>query len=229
VIALAMLALAAAGPAPARVDRDTGVRFDLKGAVLTVSLLRSDVSDALWGKQIRAVCSPTFSLAESRRRAVHEVQTWPDGASELSYTFERDVSERVKWCLIEGADTGGDVATVDFQVFFPVYGDTPEDRKIGRDLRAYLWRNVGQAPWMRKIRGLVVQRGVISVATELLRNRHGKRVAREICNLIQGSDVADFTPGHTVFGHDDVRLRRCRARPAIAARPGPQAARARTR
>jgi hypothetical protein len=231
VIALAMLAtaaLTAAAPSPVRVDRDAGVRFHLQGTVLTASLVRPDLSDELWGKRIRAVCSPVFG-AQARFRAVHEVETWPEGATELSYTFKRDVSERVKWCLLEDADGGGDVAAVQFQVFFPVYGDSAKDKRIGRELRSYLWFNVGDAPWMRKIRGIVVQRGVIAVATELRRDRYGKRVARDICNLIQGSDVADFTPGHTVFGHDDVRLRRCRARPEVAARPGPLAARARTR
>jgi hypothetical protein len=82
----------------------------------------------------------------------------------------------------------------------------------GRELRAYLWRNVGQAPWMKKVAGVVVQRRVIAVATELRRNRYGKRVARDICRLIQGADVADFTPGHSVLGHNDVRLRTCRSR-----------------
>ena len=166
-IALAMLAtaaLAASVPGPARTDRDHGVRFNLQGTVLTVSLLKPDVSEELWGKRIRAICSPVFG-AQARFRAVRAVEVWPDGAPELSYTFDRDVSEAVKWCLLEDADGGGDVAGVDFQAFFPVYADTPKDRKIGRDLRAYLWRNVGDAWWMRKVAGIVVERGVIAVST----------------------------------------------------------------
>jgi hypothetical protein len=192
------------------VDREAGVRFELAGPVLTVSLTRPDASAELWGNRIRAVCSPVFNPAQARRRAVREVQEWPQGQTELAYSFERDISERVKWCLLEDAESGGDIAGVDFQVFFPVYGDTPKDRKVGRELRAYLWR--GHAPWMRKIAAIVVQRGVIAVATELRRTRYGKRVARDICRLIQGADVADFTPGHTVYGREDVVLRRCRAR-----------------
>jgi hypothetical protein len=214
VIALAMLAtaaLAASAPGPARVDRDHGVRFDLKGTVLTVSLVSPDAGEELWGKRIRAICSPVFG-SQARFRAVRAVEVWPDGAPELSYSFDRDVSEAVKWCLLEDADGGGDVAGVDFQAFFRVDGDTPKDRKIGRQLRAYLWRNVGDAWWMRKVAGIVVERGVIAVSTELRPNRRGKRVARDICRLIQGSDVADFTAGHTVFGRDDVGLRVCRAR-----------------
>lgn len=34
--------------------------------------------------------------------------------------------------------------------------------------------------------------------------------AADICNTIQGADVADFVPGHTVLGEDDEVLARCR-------------------
>jgi hypothetical protein len=79
-------------------------------------------------------------------------------------------------------------------------------------LRRYLQRNAGSSPWLGRVRGIVVQRGVIAVATDLRRNRGGRRIARRLCNLIQGADVADFTPGHTIYGDEDVVLRVCRAR-----------------
>jgi hypothetical protein len=53
---------------------------------------------------------------------------------------------------------------------------------------------------------------VISVTTQLRRNRRGEQVSRWLCQLIQGADVADFTPGHTVFGRGDVVVRACPAR-----------------
>jgi hypothetical protein len=193
------------------------VRFDLRGSVLTVALVtpthmtRPDTRAELWGKRIRAVCSPTFNYRKAVRVAVRGVRRWPRGQTELSYDFERDISDRVKWCLLEDAG-GGDVASVAFQPFIAVHGDTGNDRRIGRDLRRYLWRNAGSRPWLRRVTAIVVDRGVIHIATGLRRNGRGTRSAREICNLINGADVADFTPGHTVFGHDDVVLRTCRAR-----------------
>jgi hypothetical protein len=41
---------------------------------------------------------------------------------------------------------------------------------------------------------------VITVGTTLGERSDAKRDAREICNTIQGADVADFTPGHKIVG-----------------------------
>jgi hypothetical protein len=212
-LAAASIAVSAtASPSPARVDRDHGVRFDLEGPVLTVALVgQTETSTELWGKRIRAVCSPAFGYRKALRLAVRAVQLWPTGQTELTYDFDRDISDRVKWCLLEDVG-GGDVAAVDFQVFFPVYGDSAKDRRMGRQLRAYIWRNAGTAPWLRRVRGIVVESGVITVATQLRARARGEQIARQICGLIQGSDVADFTPGHTVYGRGDVVVRVCRAR-----------------
>lgn len=139
------------------------------------------------------------------------VQLWPRGQTELSYSFDRDISERVKWCLLE-AESGVDIAATDFAVFIRVYAGGATNRRIGQGLRRYLLRNAGEAPWLPRVAGIVVDRGVIAVATRLRRNRRGQRIARWICGLLQGSDVADFTSGHTVFGHNDVQLRVCRER-----------------
>ena len=40
----------------------------------------------------------------------------------------------------------------------------------------------------------------------------GRSAAREICQMIQGADVADFTPGHRVVDRRRVGIRRCRPR-----------------
>jgi hypothetical protein len=169
------------------------------------------VRKELWGERIRAVCSPTFAYRRARRSIVHSVQLWPDGQTQLSYDFGRDISDRVKWCLLEET-SGGDIADVQFQVFIAVHGATAKDRRIGRELRAYLWRNASTRPWMRRVTSIFVEQGVILVRTSLRRDGRGTRSAREICRFIQGADVADFTPGHTVFGRNDVVLEFCRAR-----------------
>jgi hypothetical protein len=212
--ALAIPALAV--PSPVRLDRSHGVRFSLTGSVLTVRLVPQrnrtppDARKQLWGKRIGASCSPTFQVRDPRRSIVRAVRFWPRGQLELSYSFRQDISDRVKWCLLE--DGGRDVAAVDFEVFIRVYGGSAGDRRVGQELRRYLLRNAGSQAWLTRVRAIVVDRGVIAVATELRRDRRGKRIARRLCRLIQGADVADFTPGHTILGHEDVVLRTCRSR-----------------
>jgi hypothetical protein len=216
VAAVSIAVAASAAPSPVRVDRDRGVRFDLEGSVLTVGLVgQTETSSELWGKRIRAVCSPTFGYRETLRVAVRGIQLWPAGQAELTYEFDRDISDRVKWCLLEDA-SGGDIADVQFEVFIAVHGASAKDRRIGRRLSEYLWRNAGAAPWLRQLRGIIFDHGVITVATQLRDQPRSKRIAREICGLIQGSDVADSTPGHTVTGRNDVVLKVCRADGATA-------------
>ena len=210
--AVSIAVSASASPSPVRVDRDRGVRFDLEGSVLTVGLVgRTQTRSEVWGKRIRAVCSPTFGYRKTLRVAVRAAQLWPTGQPELAFSFDRDISDRVKWCLLEDVG-GGDIADVQFQAFIPVHGASAKDRRIGRRLSSYLWRNAGAAPWVRQVRGIIVDQGVITVATQLRDQPRGNRIARVICGLIQGSDVADFTPGHTVVGHNEVVLEFCRAR-----------------
>jgi hypothetical protein len=197
-------------------DRSHGVRFELAGSVLTVRLVpqsnRSppDVRKEVWGTRIDAICSPTFRPRKSRRPAVRAVRLWPRGQEELTYTFRRDISDRVKWCLLE--DGGVDVAGVDFEVFIPVRGGTPKDRRIGRELRRYLRRTAGAEGWLNRVKAIVVDRGVIAVVTNLRRNQRGRRMTRRLCGLIHRADVADLTPGRTIFGRHDIVLRECRPR-----------------
>jgi hypothetical protein len=57
---------------------------------------------------------------------------------------------------------------------------------------------------------IAVKDGVITVKTTL--ESTDTQNAGDICNTIQGSDVADFTPGHTVLGEGNEVLARCPAR-----------------
>jgi hypothetical protein len=76
-----------------------------------------DARKQLWGKRIDAICSTRFQVRNPRRSIVRAVRFWPCGQLELSYSFRRDISDRVKWCLLE--DGGRDVAAVDFQAGVP--------------------------------------------------------------------------------------------------------------
>lgn len=57
---------------------------------------------------------------------------------------------------------------------------------------------------------IAVKDGVITVKTTL--ESTDTKNAADICDTIQGADVADFTPGHTVIGEGDEVLARCPAR-----------------
>jgi hypothetical protein len=198
-------------------DRFHGVRFRLSGDRLTVSVVPQrdrqspDVRRELWGKRVEAVCATTFGYRRLRRSSVRETRRWPPGRMTLTYRFGRDVSRLAKWCLLEV--NAGDIAAVNFEHFIRVIGTSKDDRRRGFDLRRYLDRNAGRTRWYRSVTAIVVDRQVIGIATTLTKNRRGRRLAALLCNLIQGSDVADFTPGHTIFGRNDVRLKVCAARP----------------
>jgi hypothetical protein len=72
---------------------------------------------------------------------------------------------------------------------------------MAADVERYFERNASPAPWYGAIESISVVDGVITVDTTLdLSAVAGREVADLICALIQGSDVADFTPGHTVVG-----------------------------
>jgi hypothetical protein len=93
-----------------------------------------------------------------------------------------------------------------------IRGKTEADRILARDLRRYLRRNSGLAPWYHALWRLEATRGVITVRTTLRGTDFGRAAAREICQLIQGADVADFTPGHAVLGQRARRIRTCASR-----------------
>jgi hypothetical protein len=75
------------------------------------------------------------------------------------------------------------------------------DKAMAVDVQRYFRRNAAAAPWYTEIELIAVTDGVVTIDTTLdLDEPQGRETADEICNLIQGSDVADFTPGHTVRG-----------------------------
>ena len=207
-----------AADGPVRVDRLHGVRFELDGRVLTVRLVPQadgqlpDVRGKVWGKRIDAICSPVF---HPRRRStiVRQIRLWPRGELELSYRFGRDISNRVKWCLLE--DGGVDVAAVSFVPLIRVFGDNTEDRRTGRRLRRHIKREAPSATWLPQVKAIVVSDGRIAVSIDRARNPGSRRIARRICELVRSAGVPDPPSGggpHTVFGRDDVTLRACAAR-----------------
>jgi hypothetical protein len=92
------------------VDPERGMRFKLDGRVLTTTALTKAARRAVFGRRIDAICSTAFY--PGRGRKVRAVRDWPEGRRRLAFTFKRDVSADVKWCLLE--DGGEDVAGVDF-------------------------------------------------------------------------------------------------------------------
>jgi hypothetical protein len=208
---------AAEGATEVGLDRDHGVRFIVDGPVLTVRLEPQtgqrppDVREDVWGRRIGAACSPVFSVRPRRLRrvAVTGVQLWPEGQLELNYTFERDISDRVKWCLLE--DGGTDVAGVTFERFIRILGSGPTDKRIGRRLRRHLQLEGAKAA--QRVTAIVVTDGAITIGTDLAENRRARRIARRLCELLRSSGVPDPPAGsrlaHSVFSRDDATLGVC--------------------
>ena len=78
-----------------------------------------------------------------------------------------------------------------------------DDEAMAADVARYFERNAKRAPWYGEIEAIRVEDGVIRIETRLEVAGADRRAVTEICSLIQGSDVADFTPGHSVSGSGD--------------------------
>lgn len=86
-------------------------------------------------------------------------------------------------------------------------GPSAADKGMAVRVQRYLRRNAIAAPWYGEIQLITVAAGVVTVDTTLdLDQPQGRKAAAEICAFIQGSDVADFTPGHTVRGGHGERV-----------------------
>ena len=90
-----------------------------------------------------------------------------------------------------------------------IWGTTSSDVTMARELRRYFRRNAGSARWYHALRIFQAEDGVFTVHTTLLRRHRGRAAAEQICDLIQGSDLADFTPGHSVRGQEDRQIAVC--------------------
>jgi hypothetical protein len=112
IAALSLLVFPLAGVADVHrgVDRERGMRFKLDGRVLTAKTLTKAARRSVFGQRIDAICATAFR--PDRGRKVRAVRDWPERTRRVAFTFKRDVSEDVKWCLLE--DGGEDVAGVDF-------------------------------------------------------------------------------------------------------------------
>lgn len=93
-----------------------------------------------------------------------------------------------------------------------IRGETRADEGLARDLLRYLRRNAGSASWYPALRTLEARRGVFTVRSTLRQGARGRAAADQVCSLIQGADLADFTPGHTVRGRKGRQIMRCPAR-----------------
>jgi hypothetical protein len=90
-------------------------------------------------------------------------------------------------------------------------GTSARDQRMAFDVVRYFRRNFRGLYWYGHIELVRVERGVITIVTDLAVRGNDRFAAMQICDGIQGSDVADFTPGHTVRGRNDLRFR-CPAR-----------------
>jgi hypothetical protein len=115
---------------------------------------------------------------------------------------------------------GGKSTAEDSTVEIVTGGSRPDDLAMATDVRRYFQRNASLAPWYSEIDSIGVEDGVITVNTTLdLAESSGRAAADEICGLIQGSDVADFTPGHTVRGEGEPIA--CPCRRPVGSDPSP--------
>jgi len=124
ILSLGVVGGAEAGAAiRAELDRGEELRFLLKGKTLKLTvvdrpnLIQSPtIQSELFGKRLRFGCGTSFRPA--RRTTVFEQARWPVATKSFSVRFDRDLSRRVKWCLVEagvGEFAGGDIAFVSFR------------------------------------------------------------------------------------------------------------------
>jgi hypothetical protein len=120
-VALA-LALASAAPSSAAVrsgfDRYGGMRLTLDGRTLAAAKAgegaksRAEPRLQPFGKRVLATCGLRF---DDRFPGTGTVQRrWHRGVRSLTFTFDRDLSDRVKWCLLTDDATHFVIAYVSF-------------------------------------------------------------------------------------------------------------------
>jgi hypothetical protein len=95
--------------------------------------------------------------------------------------------------------------------------EEPPPRVLRRAIRRRYGSIAGAFRTQRAVcagyRTIEVHGGVITVLVALRDDQLGRMGASDVCNVIQGADVADFTAGHRVLGEDGFELTACPARP----------------
>jgi hypothetical protein len=100
-------------------DDRASVEFHLRGHLLTARVIPKDVrigigtAERLQGRLVTAACGTR--LAFGRGTTTHRTRRWPRDAMQLRFWFSRNVSNQVRWCVLETGKSGGDVARVYFK------------------------------------------------------------------------------------------------------------------
>jgi hypothetical protein len=125
-------------------SRLDGVRLTLDGRTLTAEIVETPhvhriptVEKKTYGKRVGGACGTTFRPV--RKALVFQRRLWPVGARSLTFDFRRDISRRVKWCLVDGED-GADVAFVSFVDREPARFLAKGRGPFGEWWRAAAWR-----------------------------------------------------------------------------------------
>ena len=138
-----------------------------------------------------------------------------------------------------GTGCGSDEPTPGPTAAAEIQASGDQDRQIGLDLQHYLLINCPQpgqkaripkelrdSPyfphWQRWYRAasalcasiatIAVEDSRVTIRSGLEIDPEGRAAGEAFCNLIQGSDVADFVPGHELQDKDGVTITVCPAR-----------------
>jgi len=146
-LVLAFMAPTADAAVRTKLDRGNEVRFELSGRTLSMTLVERELvfqspttQSELLGQRVRVACATSFRY--SRKNMVMAVLNWPDDSTTAAVQFARDISKRVKWCLIEatGKYAGGDIAFVSFREAEPGRRLTSGMLRDGTPWRLAAWR-----------------------------------------------------------------------------------------
>jgi len=204
--------IAAHGPAPASAaNAGPSARLVVKGqgsegTLRYLTIQRSDTGATVLRRTYRGHVWLNTGLAAGRYRLVSHSGRTDRCAANIR--LKRGISLRAVLRFRNGSRCQIRVSPPRIEL----RGQSAADRRLAQDLLRYLQRNAGIAPWYPALRAIEVRRTVFTVRSSLRRTKPGRGAAGEICSLIQGADVADFTPGHAVRGRDGRRIRRCPTR-----------------
>jgi hypothetical protein len=107
-------------------DKSSEVRFVLDGRSLTATVVdlpryqqHPPTMSRVSGKAVVLACGTSFKRF-SRATIVRQTIRWSRGARSETVRFRRDISRRVKWCVVdEGPRGGADIASISFYAAEP--------------------------------------------------------------------------------------------------------------